>query len=138
MPIPFASFLAGPLTGLALPRLGAARMLSGALALTGMALLVYLVTHQGPPALWLPVLAVMGVGVGATMTAASSVIILSAPEARAGMAASIEEVSFELGGALGIAVLGSVMSALYSRAMTVPVGLSDTIADSLDEALPHS
>ncbi len=92
MPIPFASFLAGPLTVLALPRLGAARMLSGALALTGMALLVYLVTHQGPPALWLPVLAVMG----------------------------------------------SVMSALYSRAMTVPVGLSDTIADSLDEALPHS
>ncbi|MFN4062157.1 MAG: hypothetical protein ACK4IA_15570 [Paracoccus hibiscisoli] len=110
-------------------------MLSGALALTGMALLVYLVTHQGPPALWL---AVMGVGVGATMTAASSVIILSAPEDRAGMAASIEEVSFELGGALGIAVLGSVMSALYSRVMTVPVGPSDTIADSLDEALPHS
>lgn len=135
LPIPVASFLAGPLTGLALPRLRATRVLAGALALTGVALLVYLVTHQGPPALWLPVLAVMGFGVGATMTAASSVIMLSAPEDRAGMAASSEEVSFELGGALGIAVLGSVMSALYSRAMIVPVGLSDTVADSLDEAL---
>ncbi|MFN3278143.1 MAG: hypothetical protein ACK41Y_07075 [Paracoccus hibiscisoli] len=69
------------------------------------------------------------------MTASSSVIMLSAPEDRAGMAASIEKVSFELGGALGIAVLGSVMSALYSQTMIVPVGLSDTVADSLDEAL---
>ena len=135
LPIPAASFLAGPLTGLVLPRIGAVRVLSGALALTGLALLAYLLTHRGAPGLWLPVLAVMGFGVGATMTAASSVIMLSAPEERAGMAASIEEVSFELGGALGIAVLGSVMSALYSRAMVIPEGLAATVADSLDEAL---
>ncbi|MEP0191979.1 MAG: hypothetical protein ABJE00_16400, partial [Erythrobacter sp.] len=86
-------------------------------------------------ALWLSALAVMGFGIGSTMTAASNVIMLSAPEERAGMAASIEEVSFELGGALGIAVLGSVMTALYTRAMIVPTGLNTTVADSLDEAL---
>ncbi|MDD7972277.1 MFS transporter [Roseinatronobacter alkalisoli] len=135
LPIPAASFLAGPLTGLALPRLGATRVLTWALALTGLALVVYLFTHQGPSALWLFVLAVMGFGVGATMTAASSVIMLSAPEEQAGMAASIQEVSFEMGGALGIAILGSAMSALYTRAMTVPAGLNATVADSLDEAL---
>lgn len=135
LPIPAASFLAGPLTGLAMPRLGAARVLTSALTLTGLALVLYLAAHDRAPAVWLPVLAVMGFGLGATMTAASSVIMLSAPEDRAGMAASVEEVSFELGGALGIAVLGSVMTALYTRAMTLPAGVDATAADSLDEAL---
>jgi DHA2 family multidrug resistance protein-like MFS transporter len=79
----------------------------------------------------------MGFGVGAAMTAASAVIMLSAPEEQAGMAASVEEVSFELGGALGIALLGSLMSALYSKAMVIPQGLAlaDEARDSLDEAL---
>ncbi|SEN37686.1 MFS transporter, DHA2 family, multidrug resistance protein [Paracoccus alcaliphilus] len=135
LPIPLASFIAGPLAGLALPRLGETRILWTSLTLTGCALAAYLVSHDGPVWLWLSALAVMGFGVGAAMTAASSVIMLSAPEDRAGMAASIEEVSYELGGALGIALLGSLMSALYSRAMIVPVGLPPVVADSLDEAL---
>ncbi|WP_320177627.1 MFS transporter [Roseovarius pacificus] len=135
LPIPIASFLAGPLTGLALPHLGAARVLSGALALTGIALAIYFLTYHGPAWLWLSILAVMGVGIGATMTAASSVIMQSAPEEHAGMAASIEEVSFELGGALGIAILGSAMTMLYTRSMSVPANVPATAADSLDEAL---
>ncbi|MCI2393923.1 MFS transporter [Aliiroseovarius sediminis] len=135
LPIPIASFLAGPLTGLALPHLGAARVLSGTLALTGIALAIYILTYHGPAWLWLSVLAVMGVGIGATMTAASSVIMQSAPEEHSGMAASIEEVSFELGGALGIAILGSVMTMLYTRSMSVPANVPATAADSLDEAL---
>lgn len=135
LPIPAASFIAGPLTGLAMPRLGAGRVLTSALLLTGLALVIYLPTRDGPPALWLSVLAVMGFGIGAAMTAASSVIMLSAPENQAGMAASVEEVSYELGGALGIAVMGSMMTALYTRAMIVPSGLDATVTDSLDEAL---
>ncbi|WP_395383424.1 hypothetical protein ACHMW4_04970 [Mesorhizobium sp. UC22_110] len=77
----------------------------------------------------------MGFGFGAAMTAASSVIMLSAPEERAGMAASIEEVSFELGGALGIAFLGSLMSGLYTYALVLPQGIAAQAGDSLDEAL---
>lgn len=137
LPIPIASFFAGPLTGLALPRLGGERVLWGSLLLTGLALAVFLAIHNGPTVFWLSALAVMGFGVGASMTAASTVIMLSAPEDRAGMAASVEEVSFELGGALGIALLGSLMSALYSRAMIMPAGTEHATQarDSLDEAL---
>ncbi len=137
LPIPVAAFFAGPLTGLALPRLGSERVLWGALLLAGLALAAFLATHQGPTGYWLAALAAMGFGVGAAMTAASAVIMLSAPEEQAGMAASVEEVSFELGGALGIALLGSLMSALYSKAMVIPQGLAlaDEARDSLDEAL---
>jgi DHA2 family multidrug resistance protein-like MFS transporter len=137
LPIPAAAFFSGPLTGLALPRLGSERVLWASLLLTGLALAVFLAVHQGPSVFWLAALAVMGFGVGASMTAASTVIMLSAPEGQAGMAASVEEVSFELGGALGVALLGSLMSALYAQAMVVPQGvvLADEARDSLDEAL---
>lgn len=137
LPIPVAAFFAGPLTGLALPRLGSERVLWSSLLLTGLALLAYLFSWGGPATLWITALSVMGFGVGAAMTAASSVIMLSAPEDRAGMAASVEEVSYELGGALGIAILGSLMSALYTRAMVLPEGVQvgPAARDSLDEAL---
>ncbi|RJL20122.1 MFS transporter [Paracoccus siganidrum] len=137
LPIPAAAFFAGPLAGLALPRMGAERVLWSALLMTGLALAAFLATHDGPAGLWLTALAAMGFGTGAAMTAASSVIMLSAPEDRAGMAASVEEVSYELGGALGIALLGSLMSALYTRAMVLPEGIviGSQARDSLDEAL---
>jgi DHA2 family multidrug resistance protein-like MFS transporter len=137
LPIPLAAFIAGPLTGLALPRIAPARILTGALTLTGLALAAFLLLCDGPTAAWLTPLAVMGFGVGAAMTAASSAIMLSAPEERAGMAASVEEVSYELGGALGIALLGSLMSLLYTRAMILPddIVIAPQARDSLDEAL---
>ncbi|MBP2233034.1 DHA2 family multidrug resistance protein-like MFS transporter [Azospirillum agricola] len=137
LPIPLASLVAAPLTGLALSRLGSARVLWGALMVTGLALIAFLASHDGPAALWITALAAMGFGSGAAVTAASSVIMLSAPEERAGMAASIEEVSYELGGTLGIALLGSLMSVLYTRAMLVPQGIAiaSEARDSIDEAL---
>ncbi len=137
LPIPLASFLAGPLTGLALPRLGAMRVLWGALLLSGLALAAFLALHGGPVLLWLAALTLMGFGIGAAMTGASVAIMLSAPEERAGMAASVEEVSYEMGGALGIALLGSLMSALYTRALILPEGvaIAGEARDSLDEAL---
>ncbi|TPM39026.1 MFS transporter [Mesorhizobium sp. B2-3-4] len=135
LPIPLAAFIAGPLTGLALPRVGAVRVLWSSLLLAGAMLVAYLLVYRGETWLWLGALSLMGFGFGAAMTAASSVIMLSAPEERAGMAASIEEVSFELGGALGIAFLGSLMSALYTHALVLPRGIAAQAGDSLDEAL---
>ncbi|MNT43008.1 Methyl viologen resistance protein SmvA [compost metagenome] len=71
------------------------------------------------------------------MTAASSTIMQSATPERAGMAASIEEVSYELGGALGVTLMGSILSGVYAQSLAVPAGVSAATAarDSLDEAL---
>lgn len=137
LPIPIASFLAGPLTGFVLPRVGAANMLSAATFVAGLGLALYLVSHNGAIVTQIAGFVILGFGVGAAMTASSSVIMLSAPADRAGMAASIEEVSFELGGALGIAILGSIMSAVYSFTLVVPDGVAApaTVYDSLDHAL---
>ena len=67
-------------------------------------------------------LALFGLGAGASLAAASDAIMSYAPPERAGMAASIEEVSIELGGAIGITVLGSILAGVYSAILVLPSG----------------
>ncbi|QMV02618.1 MFS transporter [Devosia sp. D6-9] len=137
LPIPLAAFVSGPLAGMLVPRLGAGRVLWGSLALAGIGLAGYLVVHNGPLALVVLTLAAFGFGLGATMTAASTAIMDNAPIESAGSAASVEEVSYELGGAIGIAVLGSILTAVYGATLMPPANLDvpATVRDSLDEAL---
>lgn len=140
LPLPLAAFFAGPIAGLMLSRVGTQRMIWLTLMVAGLGLAGYLLSYQANAAIWLGALAVMGFAIGGCMTAASNAIMLSAPEDRAGMAASVEEVSYELGGALGVAILGSLFSALYTFFLRVPASVSVNTAarDSLDEALIHA
>lgn len=136
LPLPLAAFIAGPLAGWLLPRVGSARLLFVALLTSGLGMGGYLFTYDGTLAAQIASLCVLGVGIGATMTAASSTIMQSATPERAGMAASIEEVSYELGGALGVTLMGSILSGVYAHTLEVPAGVSAAVArDSLDEAL---
>ena len=139
LPLPLAAFVAGPVAGHWLPRLGGARMLPASLLLSGLGMGGYLLVHDMG---WWPqaaALALLGLGIGAAMTTASSTIMQSAPADRAGMAASVEEVSYELGGALGVTLMGSLLSAVYAGSLRLPEGLGlalpDSVRDSLDEAL---
>lgn len=141
LPIALASFVAGPLTGWLMPRIGSARMLWLSLLTGGIGMGAYMATYvafyQASAVAQMASLALIGFGLGAAMTAASSAIMLNAPPGQAGMAASVEEVSFELGGAIGVTVLGSIMSAVYTASLHLPAGLNvaPIVRDSLDDAL---
>lgn len=136
LPLPLAAFIAGPLAGWLLPKVGSARLLFAALLASALGMGGYLFSYDGALAAQMASLCVLGVGIGATMTAASSTIMQSATPERAGMAASIEEVSYELGGALGVTLMGSILSGVYAHTLEVPAGVSAAVArDSLDEAL---
>ncbi len=63
-----------------------------------------------------------GFGLGATISVASTTIVESAPPERAGMASSVEEVSYEFGALLAIAVQGSLLSGLYVVFIELPPG----------------
>ncbi|MFI9581782.1 MFS transporter [Streptomyces sp. NPDC052236] len=65
-------------------------------------------------------------GLVAAMTLANELALGAAPPERAGSAAAVLESGQELGGALGMAILGSIGAAVYSRDMTdalPPTGL---------------
>lgn len=59
----------------------------------------------------------IALGLAPVFTLATDMIVGAAPPERAGAAAALSETSSELGGALGIAVLGSLGAALYSNDM---------------------
>jgi EmrB/QacA subfamily drug resistance transporter len=63
-------------------------------------------------------LAVIGVGQGLAMAPATSSIMGSLPAAKAGVGSAINNTIRQVGSALGVAVLGSVLSARYASSIT--------------------
>jgi DHA2 family multidrug resistance protein-like MFS transporter len=60
---------------------------------------------------------ILSLGVCPVVTLTTDLVLGAAPPERAGAASSLSETSSELGGALGIALLGSVVTAAYRGAM---------------------
>ena len=75
---------------------------------------------------------VLTLGVAPVGTLATDIIVGSAPPERAGVASGISETSAELGGALGIAVLGSIGTAVYRS--EVADGFPDGVPSEAAEA----
>ncbi|MEV0582473.1 MFS transporter [Nonomuraea sp. NPDC050310] len=75
-----------------------------------------------------------GIGIGFIFTVNNDNVLATAPRERAGAAAAISETSFELGGALGIAVLGTVLNTAYTSAMTGPEAARESLAGAIEVA----
>jgi MFS transporter, DHA2 family, multidrug resistance protein len=82
----------------------------------------------GPNSLLLLVagFACLSLGLGPCAAIATDLVLGAAPPERAGTASGLNETSSEFGGALGIALLGSLVTALYrtTLAAELPAGLS--------------
>lgn len=137
LPVALAALVAGPLAGALLMRIGIERMLALGLAVTGLGLALFTLGGRGSEGLQIAALAVIGFGGGAAMSVASTAIMMSAPEDKAGMAGSMEAVAYEFGGTLGVAVLGSVVAMVYTLSFLPPEGfpLPPQVRESIDMAL---
>jgi len=83
-----------------------------ALAAVGFALFTQVGTRSGLAVLVASLVA-YSLGLAPTFTLATDMIVGSAPPERAGAASALSETGSELGGALGIAIIGSLGTALY-------------------------
>lgn len=109
------AFILGAVTASALvPRLGMAGLMAcgfllaaAGFGLSGMA------AAQGSLALLIAGYCTFSLGLAPVFTLTTDVIVGSVPQEKAGAAAGLSETSSELGGALGIAVLGSLMTLVY-------------------------
>jgi DHA2 family multidrug resistance protein-like MFS transporter len=76
--------------------------------------------------------AIVAIGLAPVPTLATSIVIGSAPASRAGLASGLSETCGELGGALGIALFGSLGTTLYRSGLggAAPLG-TDTLAGAV-------
>ena len=80
---------------------------------------------------------VMSVGIAPAATLGMGLILGAAPPERAGSASGVSETGNELGGALGIALLGSLGTAIYRDDMAgaVPADVTPAAADAARDTL---
>lgn len=78
---------------------------------------------------------ILGAGVGMAETLSNDLALSSVPASKAGAASAISETSYEVGSVLGIAVLGSILNAVYSRNLQVPAALSPEQTESARQTL---
>lgn len=136
LPGTLASIAVIAVIGIILRRLGAGRAIGGGLAIAALGFGLIAVAEGVDGYLLLAIaLAVIGLGVGVSMTLATDAIVSAAPRARAGAAASISETGYELGVALGIAVLGSLQLVVYRATIDLPDALPAGLAAAVRESL---
>ncbi|GAA1811044.1 MFS transporter [Nesterenkonia flava] len=114
--LPFAVF-----GGAILHRTGLLVLIGGGIGAAAVGSLVVLAGAMQDSLMMLVVgLLVLGAGLGASMSVASSAIMGNVPPRRAGMAASLEEAAYEFGGLVGVAVCGSLLTLVYTRTLALP------------------
>lgn len=122
------------LGGALLHRVGLQIFIAGGAALAAVGTVVTIVGARTGLALMVVGLLVIGVGLGAMMSVASTAIMGNVPPRKAGMAASLEEVSYEFGGLVGVAVLGSLSTLMYTARVALPDGAPAAAGDSMAAA----
>jgi EmrB/QacA subfamily drug resistance transporter len=91
-------------------------------------------------------LLLFGLGAGMAMPAATDLIMSTLPPARAGVGSAVNDTVREIGGALGVAVIGSVAASSYTsdlqsridRIGGIPTSVRDSLSDNVGAALEAS
>ncbi|MCP2339546.1 MFS transporter [Actinomadura rupiterrae] len=117
--------------------IGRARTVAAGLALSTAAFAAFTLVDAGT-AYWVLVLpmAMSGVGMGMALTVTGDTVLASVPKDRSGAASAISETATELGGALGMAILGSVLTAVYRDRISVPQGVAGPAGHAVRDSLP--
>ena len=138
LPSSVAVIVTSNLAPVVLRRVRPAYAAAASLATTavGLAILTQVDIGSG---LALPVLGsiVFALGLGPVFILTTDLIVGTAPAERAGAASAISETGAEFGGALGIAVLGSIGTAIYRAGVvdSVPEGVPTAAADAARDTL---
>ncbi len=141
LPLAAAQMIFAPRARLLVDRFGnKATTTAGLVLLAGM--LAAFAGFEADTPIWMleVVFFLMGTGMAHIMTPTSVVIMQALPREKAGSASALSNTFRQVGGALGIAVLGSVLSTAYrdgieDKLRMLPAGLRDTAGESIEATL---
>jgi EmrB/QacA subfamily drug resistance transporter len=117
-------------------RLGNKAVVTAGLASMGVAFLWISTASAATPYLELAgQMIVLGIGMGLTSAPATEAIMGVVPKENAGIGSAINDTTRELGGTLGVAVIGSVFASLYAARLALPSGLPPEAAHAAGESV---
>ena len=138
MPFALAFIVGSMLTPLLARKIPPGYLMAGGLviAAAGFGLLAQVDGSSGVEQL-VTAFVVYSLGLAPVFTLATDLIIGSAPPEQAGAASALSETGSEFGGALGIAILGSIGTAIYRSALadSAPAGVAPDVLDAARSTL---
>ncbi|NLD75132.1 MAG: MFS transporter [Acidimicrobiales bacterium] len=124
LPVGIFGMIGAPISARLVAVHGPRRVVGSGLIVSGSGLLLLALTAS--PTAPLPVLilgfSLVGLGNGQTTAPSTTLIMNSVPRSRSGVGSAVNDLSRELGGALGIAVLGSVLASIYRHDVGTRLG----------------
>ncbi|QSB17267.1 MFS transporter [Natronosporangium hydrolyticum] len=140
MPFAVAQLIFAPLSATMVKRFGAKAVCAVGLSLTAGALLGWVFIGEQTP-IWVVCVLffVQGIGMANVMPPATESILSTLPRERAGVGSAVTNTVRQVGGALGVAVLGAVVMAVYRRLIeptlaTVPEEVRGEAGESISGA----
>ncbi|MDH6519522.1 EmrB/QacA subfamily drug resistance transporter [Streptomyces sp. SAI-135] len=141
LPLAAAQLIFAPRARLVVDRFGNRATTTGGMLLIAAMLCAFAVLDADTP-IWLleVIFFLMGTGMAHIMTPTSVVIMQALPREKAGSASALSNTFRQVGGALGIAVLGSVLSTAYRNGIeshlgVLPAGARHTAGESIEATL---
>jgi len=141
LPMALGMMIGAPASARIVERVGSRVVVAGGLSLVTGALL--LMTRLQPDTSYLGFLVpllILATGMGLTMAPATEAIMGAIPRSKAGVGSAMNDTTRQVGGALGVATIGSLMSSTYranveSGLTSLPADLVERAKDSVGAAL---
>ena len=142
LPVALSIAAASVVGALLAPRIGTKVVVTSGLVLFGTSFLWIstVAVDASYATVIVPQMVLMGLGMGFISTPATESILQVLPPARAGVGSAVNDATRELGGTLGVAVVGSVFSSVYAGHLAegawsrMPAGVLEQAQDSVGAA----
>jgi EmrB/QacA subfamily drug resistance transporter len=116
LPLAVTMLIVAPSSARIVERVGTKLVVGSGLAITGIGLALFATVPSENISYWGDIawrMVIMAAGMGLTMAPATESIMGSLPRAKAGVGSAMNDTTRQIGGAFGVAIIGSVMSSLY-------------------------
>jgi EmrB/QacA subfamily drug resistance transporter len=129
LPFPIMFIVFSPRSAALMARFGAARIMAAGLVIIASAFVVLSLHTPGTSYFVIAIaFAVLGIGMSFAAAPATSEIMSTVPLTKAGVGSAVNDTTRELGGALGIAIFGSIVNSAYRAQINLSgIGLSSAV-----------